>query len=120
VRVEGDVTSDLLVTIFFIHSPLHDGAAIIRGNKILAAGCVLPLSDSPKAAGRGTRHQAALGITEQTDAACVVVSEETGTISIARAGHLTQNVRPERLAQFIQTFYRADQPEARLAAAGSR
>ncbi len=118
VRVDGDVSSDLLLTIFFVHTPLHDGAVIVRGDRILAAGCVLPLSDDPRAAGLGTRHRAALGITEQTDAACIVVSEETGGISIARAGHLTRNVRVERLAQYIQTFYRAESSEAQLLAAG--
>lgn len=114
VRVDGDVTSDLLLTIFFVHTPLHDGAVIIRGDRILAAGCVLPLSDNPRAAGLGTRHRAALGITEQTDAACIVVSEETGTVAIARGGHLTRNVRIERLGQYIQAFYRTESAEARM------
>lgn len=114
VRVDGDVTSDLLLTIFFVHTPLHDGAVIVRGDRILAAGCVLPLSDNPRAAGLGTRHRAALGITEQTDAACIVVSEETGTVAIARSGHLTRSVRIERLSQFIQTFYRAETAQARI------
>jgi len=59
-RIDGDVTSDLLATIFFVHAPLHDGAVIIRGDRILAAGCVLPLSDNPRAIGHGTRHRAAL------------------------------------------------------------
>ncbi len=116
VKVDGDVSSDLLVTIFFVNSPLHDGAVIVRGDRILAAGCVLPLSDHPKVMGGGTRHRAALGITEQTDAACIVVSEETGAVSIARAGHLTKNVRPERLAQFVQTFYRTEGAAARILA----
>lgn len=122
VRVDGDVTSDLLVTIFFVHSPLHDGAAIIRGDRILAAGCVLPLSDNPEAAGRGTRHRAAIGITEQTDAACIVVSEETGSVSLARAGHITTDISLERLRRFLDAFYHthAFVPEGELAAAGSR
>lgn len=120
VRVDGDVTSDLLVTIFFVHSPLHDGAVIIRGERILAAGCLLPLTDNPAAAGRGTRHRAAIGITEQTDCACIVVSEETGTISLARAGHLSTDVSPDRLTRYVEAFYRSHaQPiEPRLASAG--
>lgn len=120
VRVDGDVSSDLLVTIFFIHSPLHDGAVIIRGDRVLAAGCLLPLTDSPSAAGRGTRHRAALGITEQTDSACIVVSEETGMISLARAGHLTTDVSLERLTRYLEAFYKSHAPatEPRLVASG--
>jgi diadenylate cyclase len=117
VRVDGDVTSDLLVTIFFVHSPLHDGAVIVRGDRILAAGCVLPLSDNPTAVGYGTRHRAALGLSEQTDAACIVVSEETGRVSLARAGHLTTNLSAERLARFLQAFYHTEFVEARLVSA---
>jgi diadenylate cyclase len=99
------VTSDLLVSVFFPHSPLHDGAAIVRGDRLVAAGCVLPLSDNPAALGHGTRHRAAIGITEQTDAACIVVSEETGTVSLARAGHLSENIAIERLTRFLEAFY---------------
>jgi diadenylate cyclase len=112
VRVDAEVTSDLLVTIFFVHSPLHDGAVIIRGDRVLAAGCVLPLTDNPRAAGRGTRHRAAIGITEQTDAACIVVSEETGQISIARAGNLLTNVGRDRLVRYIELFYNSRTPIA--------
>lgn len=121
VRVDGDVTSDLLVTIFFVHSPLHDGAVIIRGDRVLAAGAVLPLTDNPATAGRGTRHRAAIGITEQTDAACIVVSEETGGISIARSGHLLTGVSLERLARYLDTYYRShgQLAEPSLAASGS-
>jgi diadenylate cyclase len=120
VRVDAEVTSDLLVTIFFVHSPLHDGAVIIRGDRVLAAGCVLPLTDNPRAAGRGTRHRAAIGITEQTDAACIVVSEETGQISIARAGNLLTDVSRERLIRYIELFYNARTPvqEPRLVPTG--
>lgn len=117
VRVDGDVSSDLLVTIFFVNSPLHDGAVILRGNRVLAAGCLLPLSDDAEALGRGTRHRAALGITEQTDAACIVVSEETGRVSLARNGHLSEDVRPDRLSWFVNAFYRSRMGESRLPAA---
>jgi diadenylate cyclase len=106
-RIDAEVTTKLLETIFFIHTPLHDGAVIIRGDRLLAAGCVLPLSDNPSALGRGTRHRAALGITEQTDAACIVVSEETGTVSLARGGHLTTDISFERLSRFLNAFYRS-------------
>jgi diadenylate cyclase len=120
VRVDGDLSSDLLVTIFFAKSPLHDGAVIVRGDRILAAGVLLPLSDAPSAAGRGTRHRAALGITEQTDAACIVVSEETGQVSIARAGHLSSDLSLDRLTHYLEAFYRshAQAVEPRLVATG--
>jgi diadenylate cyclase len=103
-RVDGEITTDLLVSVFFPHSPLHDGAAIVRGDRLVAAGCVLPLSDNPAALGHGTRHRAAVGITEQTDAACIVVSEETGQVSLARAGHLTENIPIDRLSRFVDAF----------------
>lgn len=110
VRIDSLVTSDLIVTVFFVNAPLHDGAMIVRQDRIVAAGCVLPLTDNPRAAGRGTRHRAAIGITEQTDAACIVVSEETGTVSVARAGHLMTNFSPERLKRYLDAFYSARVP----------
>ncbi|HLJ69572.1 MAG TPA: diadenylate cyclase CdaA [Chloroflexota bacterium] len=121
VRVDGEVTSDLLVTIFFVHSPLHDGAVIVRGDRVLAAGCVLPLSESPAALGRGTRHRAALGISEQTDASCIIVSEETGQISLARGSHLTSDVSIVWLSRYLQAFFntRQQSAEEQLVAAGS-
>lgn len=88
-KLEARVSSELLETVFTPHSPLHDGAAIIRGDQIVAAGCILPLSQtrglSPLL---GTRHRAALGLAEETDAVVIVVSEETGAISIAYKGEL--------------------------------
>lgn len=105
-RIDGVLTSDLLVNIFFPNAPLHDGAVIVRGDRVLAAGCVLPLSENPMSAGRGTRHRAALGITEQTDATCIIVSEETGTVSVARAGNLIGGVSLQRLTSYLETWYR--------------
>jgi len=118
VRVDGEVTTYLLMNIFFPNTPLHDGAAIIRGDRVLAAGCVLPLTDTPSALGLGTRHRAALGLSEQTDSVCIAVSEETGAISVARAGHLMSNMSVERLTRYLQTFYRTQVGEPALAAAG--
>jgi diadenylate cyclase len=120
VRVDSLVTSDLIVTIFFVNAPLHDGAMIIRGDRIMAAGTVLPLADNPRAVGLGTRHRAAIGITEQTDAACIVVSEETGQISVARAGHLRTDFTRERLLRYLEAFYstRVPVPEPELVAVG--
>jgi diadenylate cyclase len=118
VHIDGNVTSDLLVNIFFVHTPLHDGAVIIRGDRVLAAGCLLPLSDNPNSVGKGTRHRAALGLSEQTDAACIVVSEETGTVSVARGGHLTPDMGPDRMRRYLYAFYHSHFAESRLVAAG--
>jgi diadenylate cyclase len=90
-RLDALLSKDLLVNIFFPHSPLHDGAVILQGNKILAAGCLLPLSASHNLGEEflaRTRHLAALGLSQETDAAVIVVSEETGTISLSTKGHL--------------------------------
>ncbi len=87
--LNADLTPELLSAIFFDKAPLHDGAVIIRGGRLYAAGCYLPLSEQPDIfRGLGTRHRAAIGLTEASDAIVVVVSEETGTISIAYKGEL--------------------------------
>ncbi len=92
-KIDASVSAELLETIFTPHSPLHDGAVVIRGDAIVAAGCILPLSQtrglSPLL---GTRHRAALGLAEETDAAVLVVSEETGAISIAHKSELKWNL----------------------------
>ncbi|HXX37172.1 MAG TPA: diadenylate cyclase CdaA [bacterium] len=98
IRVDGAVTVQLLINIFYPNTPLHDGALIIRGNRVAAASCLLPLSERPGLArGLGTRHRAALGITEDTDAVAVVVSEETGTISLAHEGRVRRGLTEEEL-----------------------
>lgn len=107
-RVNGEVSSKLLLSIFMPKSPLHDGAVILRGNKVVAAGCYLPLSENMVVSldkHFGTRHRAALGLAEQTDALVVVVSEETGGISISWDGKLSGNVNEETLKKMlIQTL----------------
>lgn len=98
IRVDGVVTVQLLINIFFPNTPLHDGAVIIRGNRAAAAGCLLPLTERPGLSrALGTRHRAAIGITEETDALAVVVSEETGTISLAQEGRLSPGLTEEEL-----------------------
>jgi diadenylate cyclase len=98
VMVDAELSVDILGTIFTPRAPLHDGAVIVRGNRIVAAGAVLPLSDTGAYRERfGTRHRAALGITEVTDALAVVVSEETGTISLVERGRIIRNLDEERL-----------------------
>ncbi|MEG0577237.1 MAG: diadenylate cyclase CdaA [Bacilli bacterium] len=92
-KVYGEITSDLLIAIFFPNNPLHDGGLIIQGDKITCAGAVFPTSDSLKISKRlGTRHRAALGISEEADCLALVVSEETGRISIAMGGDLFYNL----------------------------
>ncbi|MBD3337223.1 MAG: TIGR00159 family protein [Candidatus Eisenbacteria bacterium] len=96
--IGGKVTEELLLTIFTPQSPLHDGAVIIQGDEVAAAGCILPLSqDLDLDSGLGTRHRAALGLSEETDAVVLVVSEETSQISIAERGVLQKNVDPADL-----------------------
>ncbi len=106
-RVDAKVSSRLLTTIFFPGTPLHDGAVIIRGEQLVAAGCVLPLTSRTLAdSSLGTRHRAAAGITEQNDALAIVVSEETGIISVARNGRIVRRLDGQRLRRVIESFYR--------------
>ncbi len=88
-RLNADVSTELLLTIFHVNTPLHDGAVVISGSKIISAGVLLPLTDDPKLSWKyGTRHRAAIGMTETSNAACLVVSEETGDVSITLDGTL--------------------------------
>lgn len=89
VALDALVSTELLINLFWPNSPLHDGAAIVRDNRIVAAGCILPLSTAMAKRDYGTRHRAALGIAEETDAVVLVVSEERGTIALAYDGELT-------------------------------
>jgi len=106
-RVDAKVSARLLTTIFFPGTPLHDGAVIVRGDQIVAAGCLLPLTARTLAdSSLGTRHRAAAGITEQNDALAIVVSEETGIISVARNGRIVRRLDGQRLRRVIEGFYR--------------
>ena len=103
VMIHGDVSADLLQTIFMPRSALHDGAVIIRDDRIVAAGALLPLAETSIHSERfGTRHRAALGITEQTDAVVIVVSEENGQISLVERARIVRNLTEEGLARAIQ------------------
>ncbi|MCK5439147.1 MAG: DNA integrity scanning protein DisA nucleotide-binding domain protein, partial [Gemmatimonadetes bacterium] len=94
---------ELLSTIFAPYTPLHDGAVIIDGNDIVAAACILPLTQFPVYdSSIGTRHRAAIGLSEETDAIVVVVSEETGHMSLAVEGRLVKNLSPEQLTERLQ------------------
>lgn len=111
VQLNAAVTPELLLQIFYPNTPLHDGAVIITGNRLIAAACVMPLSASgilnrsPERQ-MGLRHRAALGISEASDAVAVVVSEETGSISIAHGGRIIRRLDTERLENILITFYR--------------
>ena len=105
VRVDGEVSSELLATIFFPNTPLHDGAVIVQGDRVVAAACVLPLTDRELSDSQlGTRHRAAIGVSEQSDALVVVVSEETGRISVARNGRIIR-LDANRLRSVLSDFY---------------
>ncbi|HID32313.1 MAG TPA: TIGR00159 family protein [bacterium (Candidatus Stahlbacteria)] len=104
-RIRAVASSQLLSTIFTPESPLHDGAAVIREDQILAAGCVLPVSDNPDLLGTlGMRHRAAVGLSEQSDAVILVVSEERGTISIAVRGKLITNLDRVSLRRNLESL----------------
>lgn len=101
ISLDCDTTPELIMNIFFNKAPLHDGAMIIRDNRIIAAGCVLPLSESVLDSELGTRHRAALGISEVSDAVALIVSEETGIISLAVEGKLNRRYTPDVLPQVL-------------------
>ncbi len=112
IPVEGVVTAELLVNIFFPRSPLHDGAVIIQGNQIVAAGCYLPLTEEPNLGKElGTRHRAGIGISEQSDAVAIIVSEETGIISIAHDGVLTRYLDEKKLNSLLSELCSPEKSE---------
>ena len=116
-RVNGEVSSMLLLSIFNHKSPLHDGAVIMRGTKVEAASCYLPLAEDVATSGGkkyGARHRAALGLTEQTDAVVVVVSEETGSISVARQGNFIKNLNMESLKKVLMGLFTATVNETNI------
>jgi uncharacterized protein (TIGR00159 family) len=114
VALDATVTRQLLVNIFFPNSPLHDGAVIMRQDRILAASVVLHLTENVSADGQiGTRHRAAIGVTEESDALAVVVSEETGNISLAYSGRLIRNLDQERLRRALRQLLKLDRPAGR-------
>jgi diadenylate cyclase len=98
-RMRASVSADLLATIFSRNSPLHDGAVLVRGEEIVGAGCILPLTQNPVGDRTlGTRHRAALGLSEETDAMVLVVSEESAIVSLARGGSLERGLTAEQVA----------------------
>jgi len=120
IQMDSLVNAEVLLNIFVPGTPLHDGATIIRGDRISAAGCFLPLTDSPYLSRQlGTRHRAALGISEVSDAVSVVVSEETGTISVAEGGKLTRYLDDKNLKELLESLLLPRQnPSSRLWSGG--
>lgn len=111
VQIGSRVSTELLHTIFYDGTPLHDGAVIIRGDRVIAAGCVLPVSNRNLYAGQrrlGTRHRAALGLAETSDALVLIVSEETGQMSVARNGALETDLEKTEIREHIHNFYQRD------------
>ena len=112
IDVDALVTSQLLINIFEHNTPLHDGAVIIRGNRIISATCYLPLSDNLQLGKElGTRHRAGVGISEATDSLTVIVSEETGRISVAKGGELTRISDAEQLKMWLNTLRESGEEE---------
>lgn len=115
VRIDSRLTAELLLQVFYPNTPLHDGAVIVSGARLIAAACVLPLSSSgvlSRTPDRqmGLRHRAALGISEVSDAIAVVVSEETGSISVVHAGRMIRRLDSQRLENILRALYRPYQP----------
>ena len=106
ISLDGILTSELLLTIFNPSTPFHDGGIIVQGDRVMAVGCVFPLSQSQKLGKTmGTRHRAALGLSEETDALVIVVSEETGIISVATQQKMVRNVDERMLRQYLSEHY---------------
>jgi diadenylate cyclase len=102
IKLDSAVTPELLANVFSPHAPLHDGGLIIAGNRIVAARCMFPLSEKNEfSSNLGTRHRAAVGLSEETDAVVVVVSEETGAISVSHAGRLIRHLDEDGLRRFL-------------------
>ncbi len=107
VLLDATPSAELIVQIFHKDTPLHDGAVVLRGDQLVAAACVLPLSTDARMTERryGLRHRAAIGVTESTDAVAVVISEETGGISVAYNGRMIRRLTPKRLSNIVAAFY---------------
>ncbi len=107
IRIDGYVSAEILINIFMPRTPLHDGAVIMRGNRVMAAGCYLPLTENPHLSKElGTRHRSAIGVSEQTDALAIVVSEETGAVSLASNGKLTRYLDNQTLEKMLLNIFR--------------
>lgn len=109
IAIDAKISTALLKNIFFKNAPLHDGAVVIEGDRVVAAKCILPVTQSDVPKSYGTRHRAAIGMSEISDAIIVVVSEETGHISVAHGGELYKDIDPVRLQQTLQRYLTINQ-----------
>lgn len=115
ITIDGILTSQLLINIFEHNTPLHDGAVLVRGNRVISATCYLPLSDNMRLSkDLGTRHRAGVGISEATDSFTIIVSEETGKVSIARGGSLIYNVDVDFLRSKLLEIQKGKEPEVKV------
>lgn len=119
IAIDAKISTPLLENIFFKNAPLHDGAVVIEGNRIVAAKCILPVTQSDVPKSYGTRHRAAIGMSEISDAIILVVSEETGGISIAHGGTIHRDIAPDQLANLLQRHFGANRQKDRHATMGS-
>ena len=119
IAIDAKISTPLLENIFFKNAPLHDGAVVIEGDRIVAAKCILPVTQSDVPKSYGTRHRAAIGMSEISDAIILVVSEETGGISIAHGGTIHRDIAPDQLANLLQRHYGANRQKDRHATMGS-
>jgi uncharacterized protein (TIGR00159 family) len=114
IDIDAKVNSELIMTIFMPNTPLHDGGIVIAGGRMAASGCLFPLTQNPKLSPTlGTRHRAALGLSEETDAIVVIVSEETGGVSVAIGGRLTHDLDRESLERVLGNLYRPDKKDGK-------
>ena len=119
IAIDAKISTPLLENIFFKNAPLHDGAVVIEGDRIVAAKCILPVTQSDVPKSYGTRHRAAIGMSEISDAIILVVSEETGGISIAHGGTIHRDIAPDQLANLLQRHFGANRQTGRHATMGS-
>ena len=119
IAIDAKISTPLLENIFFKNAPLHDGAVVIEGDRIVAAKCILPVTQSDVPKSYGTRHRAAIGMSEISDAIILVVSEETGGISIAHGGTSHRDIAPDQLANLLQRHFGANRQKDRHATMGS-
>lgn len=119
IAINAKISTPLLENIFFKNAPLHDGAVVIEGDRIVAAKCILPVTQSDVPKSYGTRHRAAIGMSEISDAIILVVSEETGGISIAHGGTIHRDIAPDQLANLLQRHFGANRQKDRHATMGS-
>lgn len=115
IKLDALVSAEFMMNVFIPNTPLHDGAAVIRGKRMIAAGCYLPLTDNRTlSAELGTRHRAALGLSEICDATIIVVSEETGTVSIAENGHIIRHLDHDALRQTLRSILQPEKPHFKV------